>query len=281
LNTLQQKRIGVIGLGNMAGAIVRGLLNYGLGRNQFWVACASEADVPEKQAEWEGVACYGPTRYGHELEKTDLILLGVKPHVMKGVLRNLDQLQQAHPLKKSAVVVSIAAGITLEMMECALGDTTPLIRTMPNTPALVNKGITALCANEHVTAEQKQWVDDVFETAGETYWMEESKLNAFTGLFGSGSAYVLLIMEALAEAGLSVGLPHHVVWEGVPKLLQGTAAMLQAQQKHPAQLKAEVMTPGGTTIRGLEVLEAHSVRAALFEAVQAATQRADEISMKK
>jgi pyrroline-5-carboxylate reductase len=280
MTLLNQKRIGIIGLGNMAGAIVHGLLQQGMVKDQFWVACASEENAIKKQAEW-GITSVGSTHYGHLLSETDIILLGVKPFVMKGVLRNLDQLQQSHPLKKSAVVVSIAAGITLEMMECALGDTTPIVRTMPNTPALVNKGITALCANEHVTAEQKQWVDDVFETAGATYWMDESKLNAFTGLFGSGPAYVLLIMEALAEAGLSVGLPHHIVWEAIPKLLTGTAEMLEAQHKHPAQLKAEVVTPGGTTIRGLEALEAHGVRAALFEAVQAATQRADEMGVKR
>jgi pyrroline-5-carboxylate reductase len=282
MTTLEGKRIGIIGLGNMGGAVVAGLRQAGLAPEQFWVSCSTEERAKEK-AEKTGLHCVGPSQYGPLLPETDVLLIAVKPHGLRPAMHTLEHLTQKYPFKQvegkpACPVVSIVAGASLETLGTLMGNHIPIIRTMPNTTALVHEGVTALCSNAFVTPEQETCVDDLFLTVGETYWMEECRLNAFTGLFGSGPAYMMLMMEAFAEAGLSVGLPAHMVWDAVPRLMKGAALLQQQQRKHPAQLKAEVLTPGGTTIAGLQALEEKAVRAAIMHAVQAATERANVLS---
>ncbi|XVJ50759.1 MAG: pyrroline-5-carboxylate reductase [Vampirovibrio sp.] len=273
---LQTLNIGVIGLGRMSGAILQGVLRAGVSPSQCWAA-GSSGERAMALTERYGIVCVGPAGYGKRLAETDVLILGVKPHVMSGVLDTLQDVIHKFGLKPNALIISIAAGVTLASMERVL-ETAAVLRAMPNTPALIGEGLTALSANTHVTPAQKTIAESIFASVGQSVWVPEAQLNAFTGLFGSGPAYVMLMMEALAEAGLAQGLTHEVVWQGVPQLFKGSALLLQERGLHPAVLKNEVITPQGTTIAGLQALEAHGVRHALAEAVKAATRRAETLS---
>jgi pyrroline-5-carboxylate reductase len=269
LNTL---KIGIIGLGNMSGAILKGLLKAGvLPENVVGMASSPQRSVL-RQAEY-GVVCTTLKEGTDALSQVDLLILGVKPFVMPAVLADLAQI----PLKKDVLVLSIAAGTTLATIGKSLPNTA-IIRAMPNTPALVGQGFTALSANAYVDETQKKLAESVFEAVGKAVWLEEGQINAFTGLFGSGPAYVFEVMEALVDAGLAEGLPTSVVEEGVLQLVKGSALLLENRATTASQLKSEVVTPNGTTARGLEVLRSANVAEALVEAVHAATRRAEELS---
>jgi pyrroline-5-carboxylate reductase len=269
LNTL---KIGIIGLGNMSGAILKGLLKAGvLPENVVGMASSPQRSVL-RQAEY-GVVCTTLKEGTDALSQVDLLILGVKPFVMPAVLADLAQI----PLKKDVLVLSIAAGTTLATIGKSLPNTA-IIRAMPNTPALVGQGFTALSANAYVDETQKKLAESVFEAVGKAVWLEEGQINAFTGLFGSGPAYVFYIMEALVEAGLAEGLPTSVVEEGVLQLVKGSALLLENRATTASQLKSEVVTPNGTTARGLEVLRSANVAEALVDAVHQATRRAEELS---
>ncbi len=276
MSSLADLKIGIIGLGSMSGAILKGLIHSGVQVENAWAVCSSSERAVHRQREFK-IQCFGTIQDIQGLQGVDVLLLGVKPLVMPHVLQDLKEALAERPLNEKTIVISVAAGVTLAHFQEALGEVA-IVRSMPNTPALVQAGLTALVANDFVSQEHRVVVESVFGAVGRYFWLKESQLNAFTALFGSGPAYVMLIMEALAEAGLAEGLPHDVVWEGVTQLLKGSALLQEASGKLPAQLKKEVITPQGTTIAGLQALEANGLRHALGEAVRAATQRADELS---
>lgn len=279
MSSLADLKVGIIGLGSMSGAILKGLMNVGVQAQHCWAVCSSPERAILREREF-GISCFAiseASSYAERLKDVDVILLGVKPLVMPHVLQDLKAVLANYPLNEKTVVISVAAGVTLSHLQEALGEVA-IVRSMPNTPSLVQEGLTALVSNAFVSQGHRGVVESVFGAVGRYFWLKESQLNAFTALFGSGPAYVMLIMEALAEAGLAEGLPHDVVWEGVTQLLKGSALLQEASGKLPAQLKKEVITPQGTTIAGLQALEANGLRHALGEAVRAATQRADELS---
>jgi pyrroline-5-carboxylate reductase len=276
MSSLADLKIGIIGLGSMSGAILKGLIHSGVQVENAWAVCSSSERAVHRQREFK-IQCFGTIQDIQGLQGVDVLLLGVKPLVMPHVLQDLKEALAERPLNEKTIVISVAAGVTLAHLQEALGEVA-IVRSMPNTPALVQAGLTALVANDFVSQEHRVVVESVFGAVGRYFWLKESQLNAFTALFGSGPAYVMLIMEALAEAGLAEGLPHDVVWEGVTQLLKGSALLQEASGKLPAQLKKEVITPQGTTIAGLQALEANGLRHALGEAVRAATHRADELS---
>ena len=269
LNTL---KIGIIGLGNMSGAILKGLLKAGVLPENVVGIASSPQRATLRQAEY-GVTCITLELAQDALNAVDLLILGVKPFVMPSVLADLAQI----PLKKDVLVLSIAAGTTLAAIGKALPNTA-IVRAMPNTPALVGQGFTAMAPNAFVDETQKKLVESVFTAVGKAVWLEEGQINAFTGLFGSGPAYVFYIMEALVEAGLAEGLPPDLVEKGVLQLVKGSALLLEARATTASQLKAEVITPNGTTARGLEALASAKVDVALKDAVHKATRRAEELS---
>jgi pyrroline-5-carboxylate reductase len=269
LNTL---KIGIIGLGNMSGAILKGLLKAGVLPENVVGMASSPHRATLRQAQY-GVSCTTLELAQDALSAVDLLILGVKPFVMTRVLADLAQI----PLKKDVLVLSIAAGTTLATLGKHLPHTA-IVRAMPNTPALVGQGFTALSANADVDETQKKLAESVFEAVGKAVWLEEGQLDAFTGLFGSGPAYVFEVMEALVDAGLAEGLPPSVVEEGVLQLVKGAALLLETRATTASQLKAEVVTPNGTTARGLEVLRSANVAGAFVDAIHAATRRAEELS---
>jgi pyrroline-5-carboxylate reductase len=269
LNTI---KIGIIGLGNMSGAILKGLLKAGVLPENVVGMASSPQRATLRQAEY-GVSCTTLDQGKDALSQVDVLILGVKPFVMPSVLADLAQI----PLKKDVLVLSIAAGTTLATIGKSLPNTA-IVRAMPNTPALVGKGFTAMAPNALVGDAQKTLVASVFEAVGKAVWLAEGQLDAFTGLFGSGPAYVFYIMEALVDAGLAEGLPPSMVEEGVLQLVKGAALLLETLATTASQLKAEVVTPNGTTARGLEVLRSANVAEAFVDAVHQATRRAEELS---
>lgn len=204
----------------------------------------------------------------------DTFLLATKPHQVRDVLSQLGQALGAKP----ALVISVAAGIPLAVLEDCLPSTVRVIRTMPNTPALVGKGASAYALGSRATSADAEAASALFSSVGLAIATPESLLDAVTGLSGSGPAYGFVIIEALADAGVRQGLPRNDAIKLAAQTLLGAAAMVLETGLHPAALKDMVTSPGGTTIAGIAALEQNALRHALHEAVSAATQRSRELS---
>ena len=264
-----QGTVGFIGTGNMAEALIRGLLSAG--------ACAP-GDVwgsdprPERCREIEAKYKIHATTDNCEVARRAAILvLSVKPQVMAAVLTEI-----APSIGPKTLVVSIAAGIPLAVLEDALPGRR-VVRTMPNTPALVGAGATALAAGGHATPEDLQAAKRIFDSVGMTVILEEAQLDAVTGLSGSGPAYMFLIIEALSDAGVKVGLSRYNAQALAAQTVLGSAKLLLDTGEHPGRLKDMVTSPGGTAIAGLHTLEEGGLRTTLINAVEAATRRSREL----
>jgi pyrroline-5-carboxylate reductase len=203
----------------------------------------------------------------------DIVVVAVKPHVLPAVLDDLHDV-----LRPGCPLVSVAAGVQIERIENSLPSEWPVIRAMPNLAMLVRESATALSANRFVTQQDMQTVESVFRAVGTVVQVEESQMHAVTGLTGSGPAYVSLVIEGLAAGGVKKGLQPSLARELACQLLYGTAKLLAEKDLHPAVLRDQVTTPGGTTIAGLKELEMHSVRGALLAAVEAASERSEELA---
>ncbi|MCA9064266.1 MAG: pyrroline-5-carboxylate reductase [Planctomycetaceae bacterium] len=206
------------------------------------------------------------------LESASLIILAVKPQVMSAALQEISAMITAEQL-----VVSIAAGITLESLESCLPEHTRLVRVMPNTPCLIGRGASGLSAGSSATEEDVAWVTQLLSTVGIVEVVPEHLLDVVTGLSGSGPAYVMQVIEALSDGGVRMGLPRAIATRLAAQTVAGAADMVLQTGQHPAVLRDAVTSPGGTTIAGLHTLEEHGVRGAFISAVQAATERSMEL----
>lgn len=263
---------GVIGCGKMGSALVAGAVRSGaLSSSHVWgldaVAAAAEefcqqtgARTAESLAEL-AVHC-------------DTFLLATKPHQVRDVLMQLGKALGDKP----ALVISVAAGIPLAVLEGCLPDSVRVIRTMPNTPALVGKGASAYALGSRATRDDAQTAESLFSSVGLAIATPESLLDAVTGLSGSGPAYGFVMIEALADAGVRQGLPRNDAIKLAAQTLLGAAAMVLETGQHPSVLKDMVTSPGGTTIAGIAALEKNAIRHALHEAVAVATLRSKELS---
>ncbi|MBN4006367.1 pyrroline-5-carboxylate reductase [Nostoc sp. LPT] len=205
----------------------------------------------------------------------EVVFLAVKPQVFSAIaqeLAHIDILNREH----SPLIVSILAGVTLSQLEAAFVQL-PVIRAMPNTPATVGVGVTAICLGAYTNALHHQIAQQVFSAVGEVVEVSEALMDAVTGLSGSGPAYVALMVEALADGGVAAGLPRAIANQLALQTVLGTAKLLQETKIHPAELKDRVTSPGGTTIAGIAKLEQAGFRSALIEAVKAATERSQEL----
>lgn len=269
---LEDSRIGFIGCGAMAEALAGGLIAAG-------VPSANLVAADPAESQRDGIAERLGIRTSAEnadvVGESDIVVLAVKPGVVTAVLHDLaNTADLARPLW-----ISIAAGIPLAAIESGLPPGARVVRAMPNTPALVGAGATALCANASASQAERATAAALFEAVGTT-WVtpDESQLDAVTGLSGSGPAYVFLILEALGDAGVRMGLPRDAAYQLAFQTVYGAAKLALESGRHPAALKDQVTSPGGTTIAGLARLEAGGVRAAIYEAVTAATARSRELS---
>ena len=202
---------------------------------------------------------------------TDVLLLAVKPQVFQMIAAELVGITPT-----SQLVISIMAGVPLSQLEAAFPQQ-PVIRAMPNTPATVGAGMTAIALGQHVLDSHQQTAQQLFTVVGEVVEVPEGLMDAVTGLSGSGPAYVALMVEALSDGGVAAGLPRAIATQLALQTVRGTAQMLQETGMHPAELKDRVTSPGGTTIAGVAELERAGFRSALIAAVRAAKQRSQEL----
>jgi len=202
-----------------------------------------------------------------------VILIAVKPYTVTSLLAEIQSV-----LTPNHLVISIAAGITLDKLQTAAGAGVPVIRVMPNTPSLIGEGATAISPGASVTDDHTALAVAYFSAVGKAIVVEERLLDAVTGLSGSGPAYVYLMIEAMADGGVKAGLPRDTARLLAAQTVFGASKMVLSTTDHPAQLKDRVTTPGGTTIAGLAVLESKGFRSAIIEAIDAAAKRSKELS---
>jgi pyrroline-5-carboxylate reductase len=263
-------RIGFLGAGKMATALARGWIAAGL---LTPVACRGSDPVVsacENFAAETGADC--GTNNRDVVEASDLVILAVKPQNMAEVLNDI-----AASVTSRHLVVSIAAGVTLRQLAAAIGPDRRLVRVMPNTPCLVGASASGYALGDVVTADDVALVERLLSVVGIAFRLPEHLLDAVTGLSGSGPAFVYTVIEALSDGGVRVGLPRDVATALAAQTVLGSARMLLETGLHPGVLKDQVTSPGGTTIAGLQALERGGLRAALIDAVEAATRRSQEL----
>lgn len=263
-------KFGFIGAGRMATALARGLLAAHLATKDQILASDPLPAAAESFGEETGCRVVPHNR--DVAAHATVLFLAVKPQQMAAVLSELrPHLTPAH------LVISIAAGVTLSTMAAALGDGPRLVRVMPNTPCLVGAGASGYCLGPGATAEDAKLVGELLAAVGTAHRVDESLLDAVTGLSGSGPALVYVIIEALSDGGVKVGLPRDIALALAAQTVRGAAEMVLKTGQHPGVLKDAVASPAGTTIAGLAALEAGGARAALIAAVEAATRRSAEL----
>ncbi len=268
------KKIAFLGAGNMAEALVKGLLRAGTAAQQEIVCAEPRAERREEIAKRYGVAV--ATSNVEAAEQADVIVLSVKPQTMDLLLEEI-----APAIDHRKLVISIAAGISIATIARKLGAGVRIVRTMPNTPALVGAGATALARGAHATDADLEQAKSLFQAVGIAHVVEEHHLDAVTGLSGSGPAFVFLAIEALADGGVKVGLARPVAMALAAQTVMGAAKLVLETGEHPGRLKDQVTSPGGTAIAGVHALEVGGLRAALIAAVEVATRRSHELGEKR
>jgi pyrroline-5-carboxylate reductase len=265
------KKLAILGTGMMGGALARGLAGSGSIPASDIVLFDKETDKSTKLAGELGAAAAATLE--EAVQAAEAIIIAVKPQIVAEVLERTGAV-----IGQEQLVISVAAGVGTAKIEAALPDGVPVIRTMPNTPALIGEGATGLCRGTHATDEHAALARAYFSVVGKTVMVEEKQIDAVTGLSGSGPAYVFMMIEALSDGGVKAGLPRDTARLLAAQTVLGAAKLVLESDEHPARLKDNVVTPGGTTIAGLAVLERAGFRAALIDAVEAAANRSKELS---
>lgn len=263
-------RFGFVGAGRMATALARGLLDHGLAEPERILA----SDLVPAAAEQFAAATGAETTTDNQqvAARSNCVFLAVKPQQMAAALGPL-----AGRLTERHLVVSVAAGVPLAAIARLLGGGPRLVRVMPNTPCLIGQGASAYCLGPGASAADGELVARLLGAVGRAVEVDEKLLDAVTGLSGSGPAFVYLMIEALADGGVRMGLSREVALTLAAQTVRGAAELVIASGQHPAVLKDQVASPGGTTIAGLQALEAAGMRGALMAAVEAATLRSIEL----
>ncbi len=263
-------RLAVLGTGNMGRALIRRLLERGEGAVELraWDRePAARGELPEA-VRWET-----PERWFSAGAVPEVVLIAVKPADVASAVSPVARCSGS----ERALWCSIAAGVTIEKLEQFVGAGRRVCRIMPNTPALIGQGISAFAVNEHCTEQDARTVPEILGVCGEVVQVDEKQMDAITGLSGSGPAYVYTFIEALIEGGVSAGLPYGVARSLAVQTVRGAAAMVGSTDQPPAALKAAVMSPGGTTARGLLELEKNGFRFAVINAVVEAARRSKQL----
>jgi pyrroline-5-carboxylate reductase len=271
---MSEPRIAFLGAGQMATALARGFIDASVTRPENIIASdAYEPQLPRFQKDTGGAT--KTTKSNVEaVQNSDVVILSVKPQVMSALLQEIKEAVAASP----HLVISIAAGITMETILKKLGSDTRLVRVMPNTPCLVGKTAAAYSLGGKATPEDGKLVAHLLSSVGLGTEVPERLLDAVTGVSGSGPAYVYQFIEALSDGGVAAGLPRDIASKLAAQTVLGAAQMVLQTGEHPGVLKDKVASPGGTTIAGLHALEKGGMRAAVMDAVLAATERSKELS---
>jgi len=270
VSILASHSIGFVGAGNMAEAMIRGLVRGGHVAADKIAASGPRRERLDELAKQYGIQTTTDNR--DVARKCGLVVLSVKPQIADKVLREIGD-----ELHEGTLVVSICAGIDTAAIEEAVAPGVRVVRAMPNTPALVGAGATAIAAGKLASESDVATARALFDAVGITVVLDEGHLDAVTGLSGSGPAYIFLILEALADAGVKVGLSRRNAQRLAAQTVMGSAKLLLETDEHPGKLKDMVTSPGGTAIAGLHTLEEGGLRTTLINAVETATKRAREL----
>lgn len=263
--------LSVIGTGQMGQALIQGMIqNQAIEPDNVWLYDSDKAKVT---AIAEQYGAHISQSAEQAASQGDLILIAVKPAVVANVLETI------RPVLTTQIVLSIAAGITLSDLRGWAGDKPALARIMPNTPAKVGAAVSAVCFDQTSEAQRQDTIN-LLSACGRVFTVNESSMDAVTGLSGSGPAYIMLVIEALADGGVLEGLPRDMALEMAAMTVYGAAKMVLDTQTHPAVLKDQVCSPGGTTIRAVDSLESDGLRSALIRAVSAAADRSRQMGKK-
>ncbi len=267
------QNIGFIGAGKMAQAMLRGIINSG--KNSREKIIASAATETTLQTVHRSFAISTTLNNLNVAEFADILILAVKPDHHSQIISEI-----ADNVNKNAIVVTIAAGITLCDLETLFGRKIKAVRAMPNTPSFVGEGMSVLCANEQLSETEKTVVEQLFQTFGKTEWLEEKQMDAVPAISGSSPAYVYMFLEALADGGVRQGIPRNKAYRLAAQAVLGAAKMVLESDTHPGELKDDVCTPGGATIEAVAALEQLQFRGAILAAMEGCTKKVKSMSKK-
>ncbi len=267
------KRIGFIGSGNMGEAMIAGIIKSKLMSGSDIIV----SDLDEKKLKnMANLYKVETTVDSKEVaQKADIVVLSVKPNIYDIVLKSIKE-----SLSKDKLIVSIAAGKSIESIQKILGSEVKIIRTMPNTPALVGEGMAGICSNENVTPDELSEIKAIFESFGKAEIVPEYLIDAVIGISGSAPAYVFMFIEAIADAGVLEGMPRDKAYKFAAQAVLGSAKMVLESGKHPGELKDMVCSPGGTTIEAVATLEAEGFRGAIIKAIGDCIKKSKKMSGK-
>jgi pyrroline-5-carboxylate reductase len=268
--SLKGKRVGFVGGGNMGEALIRGLLAAGQVPPEHIAATDVRAERTAELARRFGITAHADN--ARLVREADVVILAVKPQIVAAVLGEVAPAVTARHL-----LISIAAGVSTASIRAALGRDARIIRVMPNTPALVLQGAAAIARGRGLAPDDVATAEEIFGAVGRAVVLDEEQMDAVTGLSGSGPAYVAIVIEALADGGVRVGLDRATAMTLATQTVLGAARLLADTGMHPGALKDMVSSPGGTTIAGIAALEEGGIRSALIRAVERATERSREL----
>lgn len=259
-------KIGFIGCGNMASAMIAGILARGEVKNSDITVYDVSKEALDKISKKHGINIAGCN--SEVVQSSDIIIMAIKPVYMEEAIHEISSSVGA-----DKVIVTLAPGKTLSWLGDTFGKNIKIVRTMPNTPAMVGEGIAALCGNELVSDEELKSVKGIFESFGQAEIVPERLIDAVCGTSGSGPAFVFMFIEAMADAAVAEGLPRPQAVKFAAQTVLGSAKMVLESGRHPGELKDMVCSPGGTTIEGVATLESMGFRSAVIEAVRAAAEK--------
>jgi pyrroline-5-carboxylate reductase len=266
------RKLAVIGAGNIGGALIRGLLDAKRFDPQN-IRATVHPSLPAKEIGEQLGVVVSADNNAATAQWADVIVLSVKPYQIQEILAEIKEV-----LRPEQILISLAAAVPIATIERAGSSSIKIFRAMPNLAMTVGTSATAVCANNVTDAEDRTIVENIFETVGRVYTVDEDMMHAVTALSGSGPAYVALFTEALAAGAIKLGLPANLAVELAEQMILGSAKLLLETGKHPSVLRDEVSTPGGTTVAGLEELDRGKVSDALQAAVEAAGARSLELA---
>lgn len=272
-NILQEgksMKIGFIGLGNMACAIIGGILNKQMLKPEDIIGADKFSEAAAKAKETFGIGICGSNT--ETVRQADILFLAVKPVYLSEVIREIRD-----AVDENTVLVSIVAGKTVQWIEEEFGRAVKLVRCMPNTPALVGEGCTAMCSSVSVTEKEEETVLSLLRAFGKADKVSENLMDAVVGISGSAPAYVFMFIEAMADAAVLAGMPRKQAYEFAAQAVLGSAKMVLQTGKHPGELKDMVCSPAGTTIEAVKVLEELGMRSAVMNAVEACIEKSKNL----
>lgn len=260
-------KLGFVGCGNMASAMMKGIIANNIVKKEEIIGADLSETMTTKAKNDLGINVTSDNK--EAAKQSEILVLSVKPQFYESVINEIKDV-----VKESQIIVTIAPGKTLKWLEKQFGKKVKLVRTMPNTPALVGEGITGACCNENVTSDELEQVVTILRGFGKCEVISEHLMDVVVSVSGSSPAYVFMFIEAMADAAVADGMPRAQAYEFAAQAVLGSAKMVLETGKHPGELKDMVCSPGGTTIEAVRVLEEKGMRSAVFEAMKACTRKA-------